>query len=202
MTIENIEQARNSINNSFEQIQSECKSVLGSELHYQAIIYHCLRLYGKVPNSQIGMNVKITFINPKSEFFREGIKNLNKAYQKNKSGQEGKEIIPDITIFSKNVKADFRRRNTKNTLKETLYSLEVKASERKNGRLRPKEIKTDILKLKAQYSETKIKHNKEIGIGMLVIDTAPKNNERMTKISLDEVIEFAKDNNVDFWYCS
>ncbi len=196
MIIKNIEQARNSINNSFKQIQIECKSVLGSELHYQAIIYHCLRNFGNIPISQIGMNVKIAIKNPKTHFFKEGI------LKKNKNFREGKEIIPDISIFSEHIKSDFRRRNFKNTLKETLYSLEIKASERENGRLQPKEIKTDIIKLKSQYTETKLKHNKEIGIGIMVIDTAPNENERMRKNTFDEIKRFAKENGVDFWYCS
>ncbi|HIE45844.1 MAG TPA: hypothetical protein EYP87_06745 [Flavobacteriaceae bacterium] len=196
MAITNVQQARKSINNSIDKITEECKSVLGSELHYQAIIYHCLRQYGNVPISQIGMNVKITFLNPKTKFLKDGMKKKKPEYQ------EGKEIIPDITIFSTNIKSDFRRRNSKNTLKETLYSLEVKASERKNGRLRPKEIKTDILKLKAQYTETNLKHGIEIGIGMLVIDTAPKSNEKITKKTLNEIVSFAKENGVDLWYCS
>ena len=173
--IKNIEQARNSINNSFKQIQFECKSVLCSELHYQAIIYHCLRNFGNIPISQIGMNVKIWINNPKTPFLKERIK------KKHIDFRIGQEIIPDITIFTKNIKSDFRRRNYKKTLKETLYSLEVKASEREKGRLQRSEIKTDIIKLKSQYTETKLKHNKEIGIGIMVIDTAPKENERMKK---------------------
>ncbi len=196
MIIKNIEQARNSINNAFKQIQFECKSVLGSELHYQAIIYHCLRNFGNVPISQIGMNVKIWINNPKTPFLKEKIKKKHINYR------IGQEIIPDITIFTKNIKSDFRRRNHKKTLRETLYSLEIKASERKEGRLQRSEIKTDIIKLKSQYTETKLKHNKEIGIGIMVIDTAPKENERMRKKTLDEVTEFAKENGVDFWYCS
>ncbi len=38
---------------------AECRSVLGSELHYQALLYHCLRVYGQAPLGQLGMNVKI-----------------------------------------------------------------------------------------------------------------------------------------------
>jgi len=196
MAINNVEQVRNSINNSFEQIQNECKSVLGSELHYQAIIYHCLRDFGNVPISQIGMNVKIWINNPKTSFL---IERMNK---KHINFREGQEIIPDITIFNENVKSDFRRRNYKNTLKETIYSLEIKASERENGRLQRNEIKIDIIKLKSQFTETKLKHKKEIGIGIMVIDTAPKESEKMKKDTLDEVTEFAKENGVDFWYCS
>ena len=36
----------------------------------------------------------------------------------------------------------------------------------------------------------------------MLIDTAPKVNERMRKTILDEVTEFAKENGVGFWYCS
>ena len=38
---------------------AECRSVLGSELHYQALLYHCLRAHGSVPSRQLGMNVKM-----------------------------------------------------------------------------------------------------------------------------------------------
>jgi type III secretory pathway component EscR len=145
-----------------------------------------LREFGNVPISQIGMNVKIWINNPKTSFLKE---RMNKKHINFRKGQE---IIPDITIFTKNIKSDFRRRNYKNTLKETIYSLEIKASEREKGRLQLNEIKTDIIKLKSQFTETKLKHKKEIGIGMMVIDTAPKENERMRKKTLDEVIEFAK----------
>lgn len=142
MAINSVEYARNSINNSFEQIQTECKSVLGSKLHYQAIIYHCLREFGNVPISQIGMNVKIWIKNPKTPFL------IEKMNKKHINFREGQEIIPDITIFTENFKSDFRRRNYKNTLKETIYSLGIKASEREKGRLQLIEIKTDIIKLK------------------------------------------------------
>ena len=138
---------------------------------------------------------KIYIPNPKTKFLNE------KMNRKHKDFRQGQEIIPDITIFSENLKADFRRRNNKNTLKETIYSLEIKASERENSRLQFNEIKKDILKLKAQYLETKYKHNKEIGTGIMIIDTAPKENERMNKMTLDRVKIIAKENNVDIWYC-
>ena len=38
---------------------AECRSVLGSELHYQAVLYHCLRVHGHGLPEQLGMNVKI-----------------------------------------------------------------------------------------------------------------------------------------------
>ena len=81
--------------------------------------------------------------------------------------------------------------------------MEVKASEIENGRLQFNEIKTDILKLKAKFiNETKFKHNKEIGTGLMIIDTAPKENERMRKITLDEVNKFAKKKQCRFLDCS
>ena len=40
-------------------IVDECRAVWGSELHYQAMIYHALRTAGRVPREQLGMNVKI-----------------------------------------------------------------------------------------------------------------------------------------------
>lgn len=43
---------------SWPMIVEECRCVLAAELHYQAVVYHCLREVGGVPPGQIGMNVK------------------------------------------------------------------------------------------------------------------------------------------------
>lgn len=86
--------------------------------------------------------LKFGLKNPKTPFL------IEKMNKKHINFREGQEIIPDITIFTENFKSDFRRRNYKNTLKETIYSLGIKASEREKGRLQRNEIKTDIIKLK------------------------------------------------------
>jgi len=58
-TIETREDALEAFRRAWLRFVIECRSVLGSELHYQALLYHCLRTYGKVPSRQLGMNVKI-----------------------------------------------------------------------------------------------------------------------------------------------
>lgn len=139
----------------FDTIRSECRSVLASELHYQAMIYHILRNKTKFPLTQIGMNVKITIENPSTKFLQKKIKTKNEKFQ-----HYGIEITPDISFFSKEINADWRRRNYKYTLQKTLYAMEVKVSERHHKRIVFSEIKNDILKLKAQKEETFFLHKK------------------------------------------
>jgi len=185
------------ISKCFKQIVNECRTVFGSELHYQAMIYHILRKYGDAPIDQLGMNVKTLITNVNSEFLLERINRKNINYQ-----SYGIELIPDLSFYEKAINSDWRRRNYKNTLKLTLYSLEVKASERHKSRISYKEIETDILKIEAQYQETKQQHNKSIGIGLLIVDTAPSPKERITETSLFKIQEFANSKSVDLWYLS
>jgi len=56
----------------WEAICEDCLAVLGSELHYQAMVYDCLRLDPEIPVKQIGMNVKMWLEDPVSEVFRGG----------------------------------------------------------------------------------------------------------------------------------
>jgi len=51
-------------------IVEECRAVLGGELHYQAVVYHCLRQAG-CPRTQLGMNVKQWIVGPVSKLFQE-----------------------------------------------------------------------------------------------------------------------------------
>jgi len=60
--------AKEALMRAWPSIVRECRQVLGSELHYQAMIYHCLRHYGKVPIDQIGMNVKMSINKPKTNY--------------------------------------------------------------------------------------------------------------------------------------
>jgi hypothetical protein len=54
--MDTISEFQKSISNSYSKIIEECRSVLGSELHYQSMmVYHLLRVLGKVPLSQIGI---------------------------------------------------------------------------------------------------------------------------------------------------
>ena len=68
--MQSIEEAKVALKTAWPLIKSECLSVLGSELHYQAMIYHALRTDGRVPANQIGMNVKMWIDNPVSELFK------------------------------------------------------------------------------------------------------------------------------------
>lgn len=72
---------------------AECRSVLGSELHYQALLYHCLRAHGQVPSRQLGMNVKIWITDVVSEYFRPLGEKKRPEYR------GGFEPIPDVVIF-------------------------------------------------------------------------------------------------------
>jgi hypothetical protein len=47
----------------------------------------------------------------------------------------GFEPIPDIVLFSPNISSDWRRKNYRNTLKNMLITIEVKASKREKSRL-------------------------------------------------------------------
>jgi hypothetical protein len=193
--IQEPEEAKRAISKCYDEIIKECRLILASELHYQAMIYHHLRHSGMVPFNQIGMNVKTTITEVQNDFFHQRILLKNENYQ-----SSGLEIIPDITFFSEKINYDWRRRNFENTFKETIYSLEIKASERHKSRLRQLEIKTDIQKLVAQRQETQKLFGKKIGVGVFVVDVAPDSNERMKEPTLNYIIEFAKLNEVDLWY--
>ncbi len=188
-------EVKQAISSCFEMVVSECRLILASELHYQAMLYHHLRHTGGIPFNQLGMNVKTTITNVQNPFL------LQKSFLRNAKFQSADiEIIPDITVFTQDINHDWRRRNFANTLKETVYSLEVKASERHKGRLQQKEIETDILKLVAQREETERLFRRRIGVGVFIIDVAPDLDERMKASTLGFLIELAKDQEVDLWY--
>ena len=149
--MKNIEEAKVILDNTWSDIKNECMNIYGSELHYQPMIYHCLRAYGGVPKEQIGMNVKMWIDNPISKVFQGLVQKRHEDYR------GGFEPIPDIVLFSPNINSDWRRRNYKNTLDNMLIAIEVKASEREKSRLRPKEIITDIEKLDAHRQEVENK---------------------------------------------
>ena len=65
-----------SVKAAFNHMLTECNAVLGSELHYQAMIYHSLRVSG-VPANQLGMNVKMWISNPVTPLFQELDKKKN-----------------------------------------------------------------------------------------------------------------------------
>lgn len=193
--MKNLNEAKQAIKSSWPKIKQECLSVLGSELHYQAMTYHLLRVYGKVPASQLGMNVKMWIDNPVSSLFQE----LDK--KKHIEFQGGFEPIPDIVIFKSTINGDWRRRRNEATLLNMLVAIEVKASERENGRLQPSEIKLDIQKLAAHRQEAKARKADMLPI-MLVIDSAPKDRERMTDQALAQSEKLAEELGVGFLYVS
>jgi len=180
---------------SWPSICEQCLSVLGSELHYQAMIYHCLRTAGSVPIDQIGMNVKMYIESPVSAKFQQ------LDLKKHPGFRGGFEPIPDIAIFTPSIKGDWRRRNRLQTMQTCLMALEVKASGRAGSRLRPGEILEDISKLAAHREEAV-----SLGAGfvpvMLVIDSARDPRERMTSSGLESSQAYASESKVGFLYLS
>jgi hypothetical protein len=173
----------------------EARKVLGSELHYQALLYYHLRSHGQVPLDQIGMNVKM--------WIEECVTPLFQKYAQRKAVgyQRGFEPIPDIVLFKPDVNGDWRRRNYKQTLEHSLAAIEVKASERYRDRLTYIEISTDIQKLCAQRSEMQFKGQSLTPI-IVVVDTAPEMRERMRPGPLDAVCIEAENNGVYLYYVS
>lgn len=178
---------------AWPQIVEECRQVLGSELHYQAMIYHALRTTGGVPVGQLGMNVKQYIPEVSTGLFSKLADSKHKDYQR------GFEPIPDVVIFRKEVDADWRRRNCEATLRKMLLAIEVKASERADGRLRPGEIVFDIDKLAAHREEVRALGSDFLPV-MMVVDTAPLAKERMTTSALKSVRDYAETRRVSFLY--
>jgi hypothetical protein len=175
-------------------IVNECRAVWGSELHYQAMIYHALRTAGEVPREQLGMNVKIMIEDPCSEYFKECDESRHPDYR------GGCEPIPDFAIFHRWVWGDFRRRNCDETFNNLLLAAEVKVSERADSRLQRGEIIRDIRKLDALRHEVR-EWESEIVPVILIIDTAETAEGRMTRSSLGRVREFAEELEVPLFYC-
>ena len=183
------------LNRSWPRIVDECRGVLGSELHYQAVIYHCLLGVGDVPPRQLGMNVKIWITEVVSDLFKK--LDLRKAEE----FRGGFEPIPDLVIFSPEIAGDFRRRNHANTLRHLLLAAGIKASERFQGRLRAGEIIDDILKLDALREKAQAREADFIPV-VIVVDTAPDKVERMRGWALREARDAASSNGVPFFYLS
>jgi len=184
--------AIDAVRKAYSLMLAECQKVLGSELHYQAMIYHCLRISG-VPSSQVGMNVKMLISNPVTPHFQTLDKRKNARYQ------GGFEPIPDIVIFSPRINGDWRRRNRINTLQETLVAIEVKASERHKGRLTESEIVNDLKKLIAHRNEA-LHRNAGFAPVMIIVDTAPDPVERMKQFAIDRCKEYSTKENVGLIY--
>ncbi|MXY39046.1 MAG: hypothetical protein F4160_06730 [Rhodospirillaceae bacterium] len=196
MNISNPEQAFNALLLAWPKFVSECRLVLGSEHHYQAVLYHCLRLTG-VPACQLGMNVKQYIPDPKTQLGRS-------ESERRQEGYKGFEPTPDATIFHPGIMGDWRRRRRKETLMDSLLSIEMKVSEREGARLRPKEVINDIKKLSALRQEIRHRYSEvpaanTIGL-MIVVDTAPDQKERMTPESLQRCREVSREWDIRFGY--
>jgi len=174
---------------------TECRQVLGSELHYQAMVYSSLRNQGQVPAQQVGMNVKMWISNLVSDLF----KTLDA--RKREGFQGGFEPIPDVCLFSPGIEGDWRRRNNRATLRHLLLAIEVKASERSGGRLSAREIVFDIEKLAAHRQEAQARGSTFHPV-MMVIDTAPLLAERMMGASLKQAQDAARELSVSLLYLS
>lgn len=185
--------ALEALDDAWPLICSECRCVLGSELHYQAMLYHALRSAGGVPVDQLGMNVKQWIPNVKSDLFKKLDLSKHEAFQ------GGFEPIPDIVIFSPGVDGDWRRRRADHTLRHMLVAIEVKASERANKRLTFSEIAGDIKKLKAHQEEVQARGH-DFAPVMLVIDTAPDPKERITLKTSDALRDLCGQLGVEWRY--
>ena len=175
-------------------IVHDCRETLGSELFYQAVVYHHLRSVG-VPKRQLGMNVKMWISEPVTPLFQE----LDE--KKHEQFRGGFEPIPDVAMFSEDVNGDWRRRNNEQTLKCLRSAIEVKASERAKSRLRVGEVEADIKKLAAHRDECIARGSKFYPV-VMVLDTAPLAHEQMTPDSCNTTKMIAEAHSVGFLYCS
>jgi hypothetical protein len=187
-------QAQQALARAWPMMVDEFRSVLGGELHYQAVAYHCLRSVG-VPRDQVGMNVKQWIDNPVSELFRAW------DLKKDEQFRGGFEPIPDIVVFSPDVAGDWRRRNYDKTLRHMLMAIEVKASERAGSRLSQREIIRDIAKLGAHREELQHRGSDMLSV-MMVVDVAPEQKERMDPDVVRACAEHAAAAEVSWMYVS
>jgi len=141
------------------------------------------------------MNVKIYIEDVQTDVF----KKLDQRKHENYRG--GFETIPDVVLFSPDVNADWRRRNRAVTLTTTLIAIEVKASERAGSRLTFSEIGRDIEKLAAHRDEARYRQADFLPV-MMIIDTAPNINERMTEASLEKCKLYSNEMDVPLMYFS
>ncbi len=183
------------IDKAWPTICEECLAVLGSELHYQAMIYHALRMAGDVPVGQLGMNVKQWIPNVRSALF----KSLDAA--KHEHFQGGFEPIPDVVIFSPAVANDWRRRRREHTVTCMLAVVEVKASERAGKRLSLGEVTNDVQKLSAHREEVQSMGH-DFHPVMLVVDSAHDISERMRLADLTKIRALSSELGVEWRYVS
>jgi hypothetical protein len=166
---------------------------LWGELQYQAILYHILRRIGQIPVTQLGMNVRIKFYNPINEDF---IKRSNSRKEEYRGVHE---VIPDLVIYDPDVRGKWQRRMADGTVRSILIAMEMKCSERKQGRLHRAEIEKDLLKLDALREEANARSRKILPV-MFIVDTAVDKEERMRQSALQYIIQKAKALNIGLLY--
>lgn len=188
------EDASTLIRSAWPMIIDECRAVQAGELHYQAIVYHCLRAAG-CPRDQIGMNAKQWIETPVTEAFK------SRAISKNAGFQIGFEPIPDIVLFRPAIEGNWQRRNYANTLRQMVCAIEVKASERAKSRLSVAEIRRDIEKFAAHRDEVAHLGGAMMPV-MMVIDVALSERERMLLSSVEACHRTAATNGVKWLYGS
>lgn len=188
--------AQRALHRAWPLIVRECRQVLGSEQHYQAVVYHCLRTAARVPIKQLGMNVKMWIERPRAKFFRV------LDVRKHEDYRGGFEPIPDVVFFAPAIRGDWRRRQCDETLKQMIGAIEIKASERDQNRLQKGEIIRDIEKLAAHRQEKKHRHHRGFYAAIMVIDTAPNEEERVTGDGLAAIESAAVAADVEFFYLS
>ncbi len=141
------------------------------------------------------MNVKMWISKPVAPLFRQ-------LDEKKKEGfRGGFEPIPDVVMFSEGVNGDFRRRNNEQTLKCLSLVVEVKVSELAKARLTVGKVAADINKLAALRHECCHRGGNFYPV-VMVLDTAPLAQERMTQYSYNKTKVIAEENRVGFLYCS
>jgi hypothetical protein len=188
-------EARAALARAWPTIRRECIEVLGSELHYQAMIYFALRTAGAVPVSQLGMNVKQWIPDVQTDLFRKFDLAKHEAFR------GGFEPVPDVVIFSPAVEGDWRRRQREKTLSSMLLAIEVKASERAGARLSRAELERDVLKLAAHRGEVRARGH-DFHPVMMVIDSAPTASERVRDDVRESVESLARSMDVEWLYAA
>ncbi|WP_144037205.1 hypothetical protein [Sphingomonas sp. TZW2008] len=189
-----VTQAKQLVVRAWPQIVAETREQLGGELHYQAVAYHCLRQAG-VPARQMGMNVKQWIDAPISSLFQAWDQKKKEAFR------GGFEPVPDIVLFKPEVAGNWQRRNAEATIANMLMAIEVKASERANGRLSVAEIVRDIAKLAAHREEIEHRGHAMTPV-MMVIDVASDARERMRAKDVDYCAARAAEQQVGWMYVS
>ena len=189
-----VDEVKQRLRAAWPVIVEECRAVLGGELHYQAIVYHCLRNAG-CPRGQMGMNVKQFIAEPVTSLFQTWDAKKNAAFQ------GGFEPIPDIVLFSADIGGNWQRRNYENTLRHMRCAIEVKASERANSRLSIGEIRRDIAKLAAHRDEVLHRGGSMYPV-MVVLDVATEANEQMRENSVAACSGFASEEGIGWLYAS